>query len=292
MILGTRCASLSPNEVGRDFVAGDLHGQRALLERILDAVAFDTRADRLIAIGDLIDRGPDSLWMLEQAEAPWMIPIAGNHEAMLLDATADEAAARLWAMNGGEWGLRLPSSKLRAAAAFVAGFPLTVEVTLSDGRRLGFLHGEVPVGETWNGLKEGLLAPAFGLGNHCREAVLWGRTRIAADIRVRQMPTPRGQRVQQVSQTWAAIQAITGIDRVYAGHTVLSPRVPRGRGNTMFLETGAYESKGRLTLVEICADRYWQVGHWGTGVTGPSRLGQPDPPPESWRPRAPMSYPS
>lgn len=58
MKLGNGFATLDVNRRGRDFIVGDLHGQKALLERALPLVNFDPAADRLIALSDLIDRGP------------------------------------------------------------------------------------------------------------------------------------------------------------------------------------------------------------------------------------------
>jgi len=48
------------NQQGQDFFVGDIHGYFNLLERKLEAVNFDPQTDRLFAIGDLVDRGPDS----------------------------------------------------------------------------------------------------------------------------------------------------------------------------------------------------------------------------------------
>lgn len=55
---------LTINERGRDFVVGDIHGHAALLDCLLDRVRFDPASDRLFALGDLIDRGPQSQLLL------------------------------------------------------------------------------------------------------------------------------------------------------------------------------------------------------------------------------------
>lgn len=49
---------LPKNVRGRDFVVGDLHFKIQDLQRGLQALGFDQAIDRLIAVGDVIDRGP------------------------------------------------------------------------------------------------------------------------------------------------------------------------------------------------------------------------------------------
>lgn len=73
------------NTIGNDYVIGDLHGCYDLLERLLAKVQFDPGKDRLFSVGDLVDRGPDSLRCLELLSEPWFFAVMGNHELMLLD---------------------------------------------------------------------------------------------------------------------------------------------------------------------------------------------------------------
>jgi len=49
------------NAVGRDFAVGDIHGCFSHLRRSLEAIGFDASVDRLFSVGDLIDRGPESI---------------------------------------------------------------------------------------------------------------------------------------------------------------------------------------------------------------------------------------
>ncbi len=44
------------NNVGDDFVVGDIHCQFNQLNRQLYEIGFDPKKDRLFAVGDLIDR--------------------------------------------------------------------------------------------------------------------------------------------------------------------------------------------------------------------------------------------
>src|SRR6056297_1441244 len=69
----------------------DIHGQAAALEDALGRVARDGGEDaRIVFLGDLVDRGPDSRGVIErlmrgQAEGrPWTV-LRGNHDQMFLD---------------------------------------------------------------------------------------------------------------------------------------------------------------------------------------------------------------
>lgn len=74
-------------------VIGDVHGRLDLLEQLLAQIAEQpeyARA-RIIFVGDLIDRGPDSagvlarVYALQHAEPERVFCLMGNHERMLLD---------------------------------------------------------------------------------------------------------------------------------------------------------------------------------------------------------------
>jgi len=64
----------------RDIIIGDIHGCFDELCRLLDAVGA-TDADRVISVGDLVDRGPDSprVWEFLR-DRPNTVVISGNHE--------------------------------------------------------------------------------------------------------------------------------------------------------------------------------------------------------------------
>ncbi|WP_158284790.1 metallophosphoesterase [Oricola cellulosilytica] len=96
------------------FAIGDVHGRRDLLAALLAAVEVEAerlgKPPRLIFLGDIIDRGPESRQALDLvvaalAEHAGSKLILGNHEEFLLDfldnAENRESAARNWFANGG-----------------------------------------------------------------------------------------------------------------------------------------------------------------------------------------------
>jgi len=86
-----------------DYAIGDIHGCLEKLERLLAYLRYDPAADRLIFLGDYIDRGPQSkgvvaLMLRLQHENPANVFLMGNHEDNFLNylQACQTDAANYW----------------------------------------------------------------------------------------------------------------------------------------------------------------------------------------------------
>ena len=145
-----RHTRLPANGRGRDLIVGDLHGCRAALDRALRALDFDPAADRVLCVGDLVDRGPDSPGCLALLDKPWFHAVMGNHEDMMCRRLAgDDSIAALHLENGGDWlpepGQLETDSRLAANARAAAALPHMITVD-GDGERYHVIHAELPAG--------------------------------------------------------------------------------------------------------------------------------------------------
>ncbi|MEW6209215.1 MAG: metallophosphoesterase [Acidobacteriota bacterium] len=111
----------------KTFVIGDIHARPDLLDQLICDVPWDVKNDKIILLGDLIDRGPDARAVVERVmemmeDNPNMIVLRGNHEQMLLDCLDYQDLQWLIPENGG----------LRTIESY--GFDLTELEDISDIR--------------------------------------------------------------------------------------------------------------------------------------------------------------
>lgn len=230
--------TLFSNRIGRDFIVGDLHGAFSELNALLEHVQFDASKDRLIAVGDLFDRGTspqDSLPLLSQS---WFHAVRGNHEHNLIlwnNAVAHEQkqAARLQILAaGGEWFFSLPEHEQENLCRQIADLPLAILLS-SHGKRYCVIHAEVAQG--YNDIDAFLMAllnEEPTVLHHC----LSGRKRHkSADTR-----------------------PIANIDWIVCGHTPVLP-ANRIRGNSINLDYGlpSRHPMSALGMYETGVDTLW-----------------------------------
>lgn len=211
--------NISANTQGRDFVVGDIHGWLEPLNAELEAVCFDQSVDRLFSVGDLIDRGPDSLKCLKLVEEPWFFAVRGNHEQILFNWLADPESINTadWMKYGGKaWLGEGPEHyfwrhpEVRAFGEKLSGeMPWAIELALPDGRTLGISHSSVPV-DDWLDLKLRLTTD-----HALRDELIWARP----------VKDPHYK------------HRVEGIDLTVHGHVIL-PYVQK-RGNGIYIDTGA-----------------------------------------------------
>jgi len=95
----------------RLFAIGDIHGCFDSLKELVENKIQLQKSDNLILLGDYIDRGDKSKEVIDfimelQKKGFNIIPLMGNHEAMLLDALEAEKDISKWIQNGGDKTLK------------------------------------------------------------------------------------------------------------------------------------------------------------------------------------------
>ena len=125
---------------GRLIAIGDIHGCHLEFAELLARLEL-TRADRLVLLGDLVNRGPDSNKVLDLAREHRAIALLGNHELRLLKhrRTGDKKFLK----NGDSDTFE----KLRAEDwTLLEAMPLTFE---EPDLNLVFVHGGFLPDEPW-----------------------------------------------------------------------------------------------------------------------------------------------
>ncbi len=93
----------------RTLAIGDIHGCLTALETLLRAVDAGPD-DLIIALGDYVDRGPDSRGVLDLLIKLWrreqLVAIRGNHDFMMAEARRQYSAYDAWLDFGGDTTLR------------------------------------------------------------------------------------------------------------------------------------------------------------------------------------------
>jgi len=98
------------------WVIGDIHGFSVTFENLVDILQLSEN-DRVVVLGDLIDRGPDSYSVVKIVQSDSRIySTKGNHEQMMVEGfipkgISHKLEANLWLRNG---GIETAASYIRA----------------------------------------------------------------------------------------------------------------------------------------------------------------------------------
>lgn len=217
--------SLGVNQLGRDYAVGDIHGEFELLEYLLEKSGFNKKKDRLIPCGDTVDRGTQSHRLADFYRQPWFKPIRGNHEEFCLYSGHGKAVPA-HEHHGGKWWNDLSYSSKARLLNVMNSMPIAMDLMLSNGSRVGFVHAEVVVPD-WDLFVSSMLAETDPMDSPMTDMALWGTSRMME----------------------GKTDLVTGIDVLYVGHFV--QKSPRILGNTHFIDTGCGYFEGVLTLVDL-----------------------------------------
>ncbi|EMF5209825.1 protein-serine/threonine phosphatase [Enterobacter roggenkampii] len=200
------------------WVVSDIHG---CYQRLMDELKrrhFNPYEDLLISVGDMIDRGPDSVKSLQLINEKWFRAVRGNHEQMALDSL-DNNDFSLWTMNGGIWFRQLKRDQQQLALSLLEAchdLPHIIEITCANGLNV-IAHADYPGAEyRWQ-------KPVSA------QRVLWDRDRLMGFM------VGKGQ-------------GISGADHFWFGHTPVDRRYDFD--NLHYIDTGAVFD-GYFTLAQL-----------------------------------------
>lgn len=219
------------NQRGRDIICGDVHGCFTLLRSALVRIGFDGESgDRLFMVGDLVDRGPESIQSVEWLSQPFVHAVRGNHEDMAIRWPNGHMDGANYAANGGAWMMTLDRETQCEVSATMDSLPIAIELDTAAGL-VGIVHAECPFSE-WGQLTAELSAP--DMSNNRRNAVIdatiWSRNRI------------NDRNVSPVS----------GVRAVVVGHTPMGQSITLG--NHIYIDTMGWRG-GEFTLLDAATLR-------------------------------------
>jgi serine/threonine protein phosphatase 1 len=223
----------------RTLAVGDIHGCSIALDAVL-ALAAPEPDDRLITLGDYVDRGPDSRGVLDRLTALYdtgrLIPLRGNHDQMMLMAREGKDR-RMWLCCGG----------------------------LQTLESYGHVISDIISGEDYDDIPD---RHWRFLAVDCRD---WYETETHFFVHASAYPDLSLEEQPSYMLLWEkldeAVQHISGKVMV-CGHTRQVEGLPLDLGSTVCIDTGVYAEHGWLTCLHVETGRYWQANQRGQTRTG------------------------
>ena len=266
---------LPANNTGRDFIVADLHGCLDLLREHMSRVAFDPAKDRLFSVGDLADRGPDSLGCLRLLREPWFHAVVGNHEDMLLcylgKRNSTYHSAPDFVRNGGGWVHLLDDTEKSELNDDLLPRVLALPYVITVGKgadTFHVAHAELMTGDPEDGYGFAMFEspaqlPANGILTDAMlseetlsdmvNALTWGR-RLISKVKVK---TSREIRTLGGKLLISQQPMHAGLSLTYVGHTVLKRMVLHE--SHLFIDRGAFNRNANTCLLVLDHDevRAW-----------------------------------
>lgn len=225
------------------FAIGDIHGCSAqleamlfVLERAIEAARAAGRSVEVVLLGDYVDRGPDSLGVLDRLPGLALrlgcpvVTLVGNHDHAMREAlrtAPSEEDVAEWAWMGLSVMRELTLRPPRVPVRDPAGFAAEARAVLGEAR-LQTLRGLAPLHRAGDYLfVHGGVHPALPLEQHALHDLVWMR------------------------EPFLETDAWPHDFVVVHGHTILGPQVRRHRVGT---DAGCFHT-GILAAVELADDR-------------------------------------
>jgi len=213
----------------RTLAIGDIHGCHTALTCLLRAVQ-PAREDRVVFLGDYIDRGPatravlDTLLGLGESCRP--VFLRGNHEVMILEGRGDPLKASLWQSYGGLEAL--DSYGAAFAADWAAAIPAAHWRFLENTQRFFETERQIFV--------HAGLDPELDLGEQPDRFLFW--------------------------EFFDEIRPHKSKKRLLCGHTPQRSGEIKDLGFAVCIDTWAVRG-GWLTCLDVNTGHYWQASEPG-----------------------------
>lgn len=238
---------LKENFIGKDYVVGDIHGQYKELFKKLKSINFEPSRDRLICVGDLVDRGLYSLDSYNWLNYSWFYSVMGNHEfaratMYFFEDKFPEKFKFMYEDVAIDWYEEISRAERQRYILKFLELPLLIEIHSND-KKIGILHGDFPesVG-SWEDLKKCVNNIDYGI----TQKLLFGRTNAKSANPIKDYQAFYSNKNVNFN--------VKGVDRLCVGHTVqVEPSVV---GNYVFLDTGA----GYMSPNKVSPDRQYSKG--------------------------------
>ena len=128
------------------YVMSDIHGEADRFHAMLAKIQL-SQNDTLYILGDVIDRGPDGISLLQEImEMPNVVMLLVNHEHMMFQymrPDADETAIRRWNKNGNgptkSAFLHLKAKEQNKILTYLQNLPTHLELEV-EGRKFYLVH--------------------------------------------------------------------------------------------------------------------------------------------------------
>jgi serine/threonine protein phosphatase 1 len=215
----------------RSFVIGDIHGNYKPMMELFRTVSLDYKNDLLISLGDLVDRGPEPVRVVDEVmKIRNFIFIMGNHDYWFYEYLRSGIQTIDWLSQGGKQTIKNYSDNPGAGLRHLDFFESAWHYYIDKKNRL-FIHA----GFDWK--------KPFAQQKADTEVLLWDRTLFAAASVYQE----NGKNFEEFSE-------------IYIGHSptqLLDRNCPVQLSNLCMMDTGAGH-KRFLSLMDIDSKEYWQ----------------------------------
>ena len=215
----------------RKFVIGDIHSHYDEMMELFEKANFDFDNDTLISLGDLVDRGPKPIEVIETLmKIKKFIHILGNHDEWCYQYLVNKDQPPEWISQGGESTLNAYLDNQVYQESHISFFEKARLYYTDEANRL-FVHG---------GFNHRI---PFNMQLDNKELLTWDRSLVLTAMEY-----------EQYDQTFSEFSEI------FVGHTptqFIKESIPKKFGNLWMLDTGVYIS-GILSIMDVETKEFWQ----------------------------------